>query len=728
MKNNIFNGGNTSRTAYSLAGAFVYKGAIDCSSNPNYPAASVGDVYLVSVAGRIGGASGAIVEAGDSIYCTNDTIGGTQAAVGVDFFISQANIDVNVLAGDGLVVNGSALDVNPDNSSIELSADTVRVKALGITDAMLAGSISDSKLSTITTTNKVSGSAVQLATSSALADSTGLDVTVDNVTLENNAGTLRVKTGGITASQVVNTPAGNIAAINVQTAIDELDTEKAKIGANTDITSVLLNQTGLVVKGGDANALTIKPNETLTGAKTLNVIVNDTDRTINLSGDLTVSGAATISGTSSGTNTGDQTNITGNAATVTTNANLTGGVTSVGNAATVTTNANLTGEVTSVGNAATLLNSAVIGKVITGYTSGAGTVAATDTILEAIQKLNGNDASSGSNPNLIINGQGLIAQRGTTFDSTTTPVNSDDTYLLDRMLLLSDGNDIVDVSQETTTVPTGSYSAIKFDVETANKQFGYVQILEAKDSAAIIGGVASLSFKARKGGSNATLETLRAAIISWDSTADTVTSDVVGTWAGAGTDPTLATNWTYENTPSNLTLTTSYQTFSIENVSIDTASTNNVAVFIWSDDTDATVADLAYITDIKLEEGSVATNFIARPYGEEFYLCQNFFERKGGENTNQAFGTGFCVNTTIAYVKLDYTKKRSTPILSVSAVDQFRLSTGAANNRSTDASFSNITTINSQFIITVASGLVANNACLGDTFSTSGYVDISAEL
>lgn len=39
----------------------------------------------------------------------------------------------------------------------------------------------------------------------------------------------------------------------------------------------------------------------------------------------------------SGTNTGDQTNITGNAATVTTNANLTGDVTSVGNAATLAT-------------------------------------------------------------------------------------------------------------------------------------------------------------------------------------------------------------------------------------------------------------------------------------------------------------------------------------------------------------------------------------------------------
>jgi hypothetical protein len=59
-----------------------------------------------------------------------------------------------------------------------------------------------------------------------------------------------------------------------------------------------------------------------------------------------------------------------------------------------TTNANLTGDVTSNGNTTTLTNAPVIAKVLTGYTSGAGTVAATDSILQAIQKLNGNDATN----------------------------------------------------------------------------------------------------------------------------------------------------------------------------------------------------------------------------------------------------------------------------------------------------------------------------------------------
>ena len=77
--------------------------------------------------------------------------------------------------------------------------------------------------------------------------------------------------------------------------------------------------------------------------------------------------------------------------------NITGTATAF-TASNVTTNANLTGEATSVGNAVTLTNSAVIGKVITGYVSGAGTVAATDTLLQAIQKLNGNTAAIVSEP------------------------------------------------------------------------------------------------------------------------------------------------------------------------------------------------------------------------------------------------------------------------------------------------------------------------------------------
>src|SRR3990167_2953323 len=94
--------------------------------------------------------------------------------------------------------------------------------------------------------------------------------------------------------------------------------------------------------------------------------------------------------------------------------------------------------------------------------------------------------------NALINGDFRVAQRGTSFTGATTPANSDDTYLLDRWILLSDSNDIVDVTQVTTPVPTGAYAAIGLDVETANAKFAILQVIEARDSSRFKSGTASL--------------------------------------------------------------------------------------------------------------------------------------------------------------------------------------------------------------------------------------------
>lgn len=76
----------------AVTGLLELKGVIDCSGNPNYPAAEKGDGYKVSVAGKIGGASGVNVQIGDMVIALADTIGGTQAGVGANWFITQANL------------------------------------------------------------------------------------------------------------------------------------------------------------------------------------------------------------------------------------------------------------------------------------------------------------------------------------------------------------------------------------------------------------------------------------------------------------------------------------------------------------------------------------------------------------------------------------------------------------------------------------------------------------
>lgn len=86
----------------SVVGLLDLQGTIDCSTNPNYPAANKGDVWVVSVAGLIGGGAGISVQAGDALVALVDNPGGTQAAVGSSWSILQANLVGALLAVNNL--------------------------------------------------------------------------------------------------------------------------------------------------------------------------------------------------------------------------------------------------------------------------------------------------------------------------------------------------------------------------------------------------------------------------------------------------------------------------------------------------------------------------------------------------------------------------------------------------------------------------------------------------
>lgn len=101
----------------SVTGTLVYKGTIDASSNPNYPAGTQGDVYKISVAGKIGGASGSSVDAGDQITCITNNAGGTQGSVGTSWNIVEHN-----LVGALLSANNLSDIANPATARGNLSA------------------------------------------------------------------------------------------------------------------------------------------------------------------------------------------------------------------------------------------------------------------------------------------------------------------------------------------------------------------------------------------------------------------------------------------------------------------------------------------------------------------------------------------------------------------------------------------------------------------------------
>ena len=128
---------------------------------------------------------------------TGITASEVRSLIGVDAAGTKNSTDVS-LAGsyDYLTLSGQAITLTQ------------------ITNDDLAGSIADLKLNQITTANKVAGSSVELASGSALANSSGLDVTVDDSSIENNSGTLRIKANGVSNAMIEDQELKEIAALN----------------------------------------------------------------------------------------------------------------------------------------------------------------------------------------------------------------------------------------------------------------------------------------------------------------------------------------------------------------------------------------------------------------------------------------------------------------------------------------------------------------------------------
>jgi hypothetical protein len=225
----------------------------------------------------------------------------------------------------------------------------------------------------------------------------------------------------------------------------------------------------------------------------------------------------------------------------------------------------------------------------------------------------------GMGRNRLINGDMRVAQRGTSFVSGA---NNDNTYNLDRWVVLSDGNDIVDITQ-ANVAPSGGLFSIGLDVETVNKKFGILQVIEQRNIVGMFNQPVTLSFSARTSGSS--IANMKAVILAWTGTGDTVTRDVVSAWGADGVTPTFAANWTAENTPQNLAPSNSWERYEIT-ANLDTASTNNVAVFIWCDDMTTTLGDFLYITDVQLEVGTLATPFERKLFSTVLAECQRYYE------------------------------------------------------------------------------------------------------
>ena len=150
------------------------------------------------------------VNADAGFVCTNN--GGSDVIGTNDLSFTQFSGAGQIDAGAGLAKSGNTLSVNVDDSSIEISSDSLQVKALGITNAMLAGSIANAKLANST----ISGVALG-GTLSALTDGNGIAdfsydgsgtatiaVQLDGATLTSGDSGLKVSNSGVDTDQLAD--------------------------------------------------------------------------------------------------------------------------------------------------------------------------------------------------------------------------------------------------------------------------------------------------------------------------------------------------------------------------------------------------------------------------------------------------------------------------------------------------------------------------------------------
>lgn len=210
--------------AASTTGLYDDRGNYDASVN-TFPATGgsgtagailKGDIWALSVDGTLGGET---AESGDTVRALTDTPGQTAGNWAIndgnlgytpenqtnktDDVISNSTDTTKFPSAKGAYDAIATGAVTLTNKTID--SDNNTITNISNSDIKAAAGIVDTKLATITTADKVSGSAVQLKSGGVLANDSGLKVTIDT-SLENVGGTLKsgdkqtAKTSGINAT------------------------------------------------------------------------------------------------------------------------------------------------------------------------------------------------------------------------------------------------------------------------------------------------------------------------------------------------------------------------------------------------------------------------------------------------------------------------------------------------------------------------------------------------
>lgn len=302
--------------------------------------------------------------------------------------------------------------------------------------------------------------------------------------------------------------------------------------------------------------------------------------------------------------------------------------------------------------------------------------------------------------NYAINGGADIWQRGTSF---TNP-GAGGTYTADRWNTYFNGNGTV--TQESTTVPTGSQYAIKLTSTSTNSGIAAYQLIEALNVYPLQGKTVTLSLQL----------------------AGTVAPNIGLAYSTTANDTLTNTGTLISGTTiANPTVSTSMQTYSYSFVVPSTAKTLRIGVGTGS------VVNGNYIIfgNVQLEIGSIYTRF-QRSGGTiqgELAACQRYYWRQtpGNSGVISTFGTAKSTTAAVFSIMCPTTMRKGPDTLDYSNIVIFDGVTGQVVSALTlGATFASTGTIIS--FDATSTSLTQYRPYFLYTNNANGYFGVSAEL
>lgn len=288
-------------------------------------------------------------------------------------------------------------------------------------------------------------------------------------------------------------------------------------------------------------------------------------------------------------------------------------------------------------------------------------------------------------PNLIINGNMAVWQRGTSFASP-----SDATYLVDRFFTYSN-NDGGTTFSQSTDVPSGEgfkYS-LKADVTTADTSIAagqYLsvdQFIEGQNVSFLDWGSSNAKsitisfwmkstltgtycYSVRNNGTDRyfvkefTIDTAD----TWEKKTITIAGDTTGTW--------LTTNGTGQRHQISLAMGATFGSGTADSwQSGNHVATTNQVNFLNS------TSNNFYVTGWKVEEGTTATPFLHESYGENLAKCQRYFIKMDAGSTTDYGDSGSTQSVTWFFP----TKMRATPTVETKSASSIYAGTDGISNQ-----------------------------------------------